>query len=878
MRVCLSATASISILYLAIFPVSAQSDSQLQETATKILQLNCVSCHGEQRMSGLDLRQRESMLEGGGKGPALVPGRADESLLFLAASHDGELKMPPGKPPLSTRDLDTLRDWIDGGAPWDSTVSAGTPTESAWWSLRRPRLPAVPNLKSQDRVRNPIDAFVLAKLESQGLKPAPEADKRTLIRRASFDLTGLPPTPEQVERFLQDPSPNAYDKLIRDLLASPRYGERWARHWLDLVRYADSGGYETDEYFPNSWRYRDYVIKSLNENKPYDRFLQEQIAGDELWPDDLELHGHYYGISPEKLEHLEARIGTGLYTFGPEIVESLLDAPKLGYERRTDWVDTTGAVFMGLTLACARCHDHKFDPVSQRDYFRLQAVFAASDAVEIPVVTRMSRFHRNETYPRMIAVDEARRAYKLYLDGVKQRMIAAAKSEFPPEVVSAHEIPDEKKTPQQAELAAPLAEALKALAKDWEDRMTAEQKDEKRRLLEEIGKLVLLLPEVDSSHLVNFDGFYDVPKASVLGHREPELIPDVHVLDRGELGRRLERVTPGVPAVFDYLGEWDGWEPGSSENPIPRTRRQLALWLSRPDHPLTARVMVNRLWQWHFGQGIVRTSNDYGAQGEPPTHPELLDWLALEFVARGWDIKSMHRLIMSSSTYRMASLYSNPRNSELDPDNRNLWRMNRRRLEAEGMWDTLHSVGGTLNLKMGGRPAVPPLTAEELDVLPAPFLWPVSGDPAEHTRRGIYILSRRSFTFPMFRTFDRPDSSLSCPRRQVTTVAPQALWFLNHRVGLQQAQKLAERLVTGHGDNPSGWVENAWRIALSRPPTAEERQEALGLLNALSGDEPAAEDDVEIPAGLASIGRARAAALTQLCLTIFNLNEFVYID
>ncbi len=868
----------IAILCLALSFNFVQSASQIQESARRVLHRNCVSCHGEQRMSGLDLRHRETMLEGGGKGPALLPGKAEESLLFLAASHDGELKMPPGKPPLPSKDLDTLRDWIDGGAPWESTISAAAPSEPTWWSLRQPRRSAVPTVRNQKRVRNPIDAFILEKLESQGLEPAPEADKRTLIRRASFDLTGLPPTPEQVARFLQDTSPNAYDTLVRDLLDSPRYGERWGRHWLDLVRYADSGGYETDEYFPNSWRYRDYVIKSLNENKPYDRFLQEQIAGDELWPDDLELHDNYYGISPEKLEHLEARIGTGLYTFGPEIVESLLDAPKLAYERMTDWVDTTGAVFMGLTLACARCHDHKFDPVSQRDYFRLQAVFAASDATEIPVVTRMSRFHRNETYSRMIAVDEARRAYKLYLDGIKKRMIAAAKSEFPPEVISAHEVPDEKKTPQQAELAAPLDKALRAVNKDWEDRMTPQEKLEKKRLLEEMGNLVVLLPEVDASHLVKFDGLYDVPKASVLGHREVELIPEVHVLERGELSRRLERVTPGVPAVFDYLGEWDGWQTSSSESPIPRARRHLALWLSRPDHPLTARVMVNRLWQWHFGQGIVRTSNDYGVQGEPPTHPELLDWLALEFVERGWDIKSMHRLIMSSGAYRMASRYSNLRNSELDPENRALWRMNRRRLEAEVMWDTLHSVAGTLNLKMGGRPAVPPLTDEELDVLPAPFLWPVSADPAEHTRRGIYILSRRSFTFPMFRTFDRPDSSLSCPRRQVTTVAPQALWFLNHRVGLQQARKLAERLVTGHGDNPAAWVENAWRIALSRPPTAEEEHEALALFKALSGEEPASKDEVAVPAGLSSIGRARAAALTQLCLTIFNLNEFVYID
>ena len=864
----------IAFLGLSSFAFS-QDAKELGETARRILQRDCVACHGELQTSGLDLRHRETMLEGGKQGPALVPGKAEESLLFLAASHSGELKMPPDKPPLSSQDLDSLREWIDAGAPWGLMAASHGDSEPTWWSLRRPQRPPVPATRDQSWVRNPIDAFILAKLEEKGIERAPEADKRTLIRRASFDLTGLPPTPEQVDSFLEDSSPDAYEKLIDDLLASPRYGERWARHWLDVVRYADSGGYETDEYFPNSWRYRDYVIKSFNENKPYDRFVQEQIAGDELWPDNLDLYDEYYGIAPEKLEHLEARIGTGLYTFGPEIVESLLDAPKLVYERLTDWVDTTGAVFMGLTVACARCHTHKFDPISQRDYYRLQAVFAASQPMQIPVVTKMSLFHRNESYPRMIGVYEARKAYRLYLAQVKKKMIESAKSEFPPDVVQAYELPEKKRTPEQEELVAPLVEVLKSLEKDWEDRMTPEEQQEKRKLLEELGKAVDVLPDKDASHLVDFDGLYDVPRASVLGHRAIELIPKVHVLDRGELGSKLEKVGAGGPAVFDYLGGTKDWENGSA---VPRTRKQLALWLTRPDHPLTARVMINRLWQWHFGQGIVLTPNDYGAQGEAPTHPELLDWLATEFVARGWNIKSMHRLMMSSNTYRMASRYSNQHNTGMDPDNRFLWRMNRRRLEAEAMWDTLHAVAGTLNLKMGDRPVVPPLTEEELTGLPAAFLWPVSADPAEHSRRGIYILARRSFTFPMFRTFDRPDSSLSCPRREVTTVAPQALWFLNNRIAFQQARKLVERLVSRNFESPSAWVENAWEIALSRPPTEDEKREALALLEALTGERAPGKDGLEIPPGLAGIGAARASALTELCLTIFNLNEFVYID
>ena len=514
------------------------------------------------------------------------------------------------------------------------------------------------------------------------------------MRRAYFDLIGLPPTPEQAKEFLANPSPDAYDRLIDDLLASPRYGERWGRHWLDVVRYADSAGFEGDVYYPNAWRYRDYVIKSFNEDKPYDRFVQEQIAGDELWPDNLELTG-FYDVPYEKLEHLEARIGTAVYTFGPEIQESHLDGGKLRYERLTDAVDTTASAFLGLSLGCARCHDHKFDPFPQKDYFRLQAIFAASQPVQIPVVTSMSATHRDESYHWMIALDEARLAYRTLEKKVKDRVIEDKKKQFPADVVRAYEIPAEKRTAGEVELAGPLLKAYNDVK--IEEHLTDSERELYRQLNQRLVKIVLDVPREDASHRVRFDGFFDLPTATVLGHLDAEVIPDTHVLDRGDFGRNKNKVGPGVPAVLN-----DGSEP---EEMLPeaggaRYRKRLALWLTRPDHPLTARVMVNRIWQGHFGQGIVGTTNDFGRQGQLPTHQELLDWLAAEFVAQGWSIKSMHRLIMLSNTYQMSSRFTDASNSRIDAENLYLWRMNRRRLEAEAIWDSIHAVAGTLSLKM----------------------------------------------------------------------------------------------------------------------------------------------------------------------------------
>ena len=870
-KVLISLTLLSSLLVLAVAGISEASksdDPSLAKAALKVLDRNCLACHGALLQSGLDMRQRETLLKGGEGGPVLIPGNAEESRLFMAASHVGELKMPPNEAPLSEGDLEVLRDWINAGAPWD-VAGAGTPSEPSWWSFRRLQRPALPETGDNSWIRTPIDAFVLAKLEEKGLKPAPRADRQTLIRRAYFDLIGLPPTPEQVESFLQDSSPDAYEKMIGELLDSPRYGERWARHWLDVVRYADSSGYESDHYYPNAWRYRDYVIKSFNDDKPYDRFVQEQIAGDELWPDRFELLGSRT-IPLKKMEYLEARVGTGLYTFGPETLESTQDAEQHRAEELMDWADVTGAAFIGLTVGCARCHNHKFDPITQRDYYSFQAIFENSRQVEMSVMSPIQEVSRNIDYPAVVSMEEARLAYRLFEKKVKERVEEEKKKEFPPQVVDAYEMDKDQRTSEQEELAKPLIEAIRSVK--LEEAFTEPEREQEQELLNRLARAVLKVSEVEGSNLVRFEGLLELPRASVLGHFDAEIVPHVHLLNRGQFREKEEKSTPDLPRALSQTTDPGGIFSGSMG---ARRRKQLALWLSRPDHPLTARVMVNRIWQWHFGQGLVRTPNDFGRQGEAPSHPKLLDWLATEFAARGWSMKSMHWLIMTSSAYQMSSLHSNPEAGSLDPDNRFLWRMNRTRLEGEVLWDAMLSAAGTLNLEMYGRPAVPPLQEEELGAQAG--RWPVVAVPEDQNRRGIYILVQRNFTFPMFEAFDNPQSAVSCPRRDVTTVAPQALWFLNNRIAFQQAGAFAARLVSRNGEKPGDWVDDAWRLALSRPPSDQERQEALELLSTRAR-RIKKDRWTELPAGLEEIPLPKAAALTELCLALFNVNEFLYID
>ena len=698
------------------------------------------------------------------------------------------------------------------------------------WSFRaptRPQPPARESLEHAARVRNPIDQFILKRLESVGLEPAPQADRITLIRRAYFDLLGLPPSLEQVASFVEDSSPDAWPNLIDSLLASKHYGERWARHWLDVARYADSGGYETDIYYRNAWRYRDYVVRSFNDDKPYDQFVQEQIAGDELWPDNLDLDSRQvYIVTEEKRRHLDARIATGFYSLQPRVHESGLDAKRLAYETLTDWVDATASAFMGLTLGCSRCHDHKFDPFTQEDYFALHAIFASAREVEMPLWTSVEEGDWRQHYPRVLAVDEARTAYRLF----------------------------EAQT-QGKEL-------------------SAEQLARKQGLLAAIGKAVISLPETAAKvgpDVVEYGALMQIPSANVLGREHPALIRPVHLLERGELYKPLQRMEPALPVA---LARVTGM-PVDLPTPIG-SRQQLALWLTRSDHPLTSRVIVNRVWQWHFGSGIVKTANDFGKMGVPPSHSELLDWLATGFVADGWKIKNLHRLIMNSAAYRQSSQFGSEVHLASDADNRLLWRMNRRRLEGEALWDAVHTSSGTLNSEMGGRPVMPPLASDEIASLRDPWHWVTSTDPAQHTRRGIYIIVRRNFKFPMFEVFDAPITSVSCPTRDVTTVAPQALWGLNNKSVFEQAMHFAGRLVEEAGDDPHLQVDRAWRIALGRAPTDQESAEAVLLLETLESE--SAEPLQGCPPSLQAIPAGRAHALSKLCLTLFNLSEFAFID
>jgi Protein of unknown function (DUF1553)/Protein of unknown function (DUF1549)/Planctomycete cytochrome C len=789
-------------LFFAFAVLTPAQSNPVEKSAAVILDQKCVSCHGAARMSDLDLRERETMLKGGKRGPAIVPGKAEESLLYKAVKREGELKMPPGNVALAPSEVDTIREWINAGGRRESSAAAtAAAVEPSWWSFRKPVQPQVPAVKNASWVRNPIDAFILAKLEKEGMSPAPPADRRTLARRAYFDLHGLPPTPQELDQFVNDKSDDAYEKLIDRLLDSPRYGERWGRYWLDLVRYADTSGFETDHFYVSAWRYRDYVIESFNNDKPYNTFVQEQIAADELWPDNLELEGSAK-LSKEKAENVHRRIGTSLFTLGAFPIEFTYYGEQYRVEWEADAVDTVGSAFLGLTVGCARCHDHKFDPISQRDYYRMNAIFAGSEEREIPLVSLFAV----QTYTRQFPLMAQAQNLKQMVRGGRGRGGRRQETQDDPMNDGA---------PPETPAAAP---------------------DPKRAaLLQRLGQAYASLQD-------------RYPTAQVLA--QTEVVPDTYILTRADFKLKGQKVEPGFLSALN---------PGPPvEEPkgflfVPQRRKALALWLTSPDQPLLSRVMMNRIWQGHFSQGIVRTPNDFGRQGDPPTHPELLDWLAVEFAQRGWSIKQMHRLIMLSNTYRQASSVADDSKSlQKDPENYYLSRMNRHRLDGDAIRDTVLDVAGTLNLKMGGVGVIPPLSKEELQAARMKQLWPAHPDPSEHVRRSIYLQMKRSMTLPVLQIFDAPDTALSCARRETATVAPQALAMMNSEFTQAQAEQFAARLRKLNAESPEAWVENAWLIAFGRAPSAEERRTA--------------EDYV------------KRNSLARLCLLIFNMNEFIYVD
>ncbi len=719
-----------------------------------------------------------------------------------------------------------------------------TPMQRRWWAIQKVVKPPVPAPKDAAWVRNPIDAFILEKLEAKDLKPAPPADKITLLRRATLDLTGLVPTPEETQAFLSDDSPNAYEKVVDRLLASPRYGERWARHWLDLARYADSEGFKSDETRPNIWRYRDYVIRSFNEDKPYDRFMKEQIAGDELYPRDP-----------------DALIATGFNRHFPD-ESNARNLMQRRQELLNDITDTVSATFLGLTYGCARCHDHKFDPILQKDYYRLQAFFANTRIEDQEVLVFGAE--RTEYAEERAAWEAKTKDIRAEMDQMAKPYLAAMYKEnfdkFPEEIQDAITTAPEKRTPIQWQMYYKAKPQLQHSEEEAAKKMKGAEAQRWKGLEAELAKYDDIKPP-------------DLPVAQAMIDNGSEA-PKEYVLKGGVYDAYGEEVQPGFLSILDP-------DPAKIVKPagLNSTGRRSALanWLADPQNPLTPRVMVNRIWHYHFGQGIVGTPSDFGMMGERPANKELLDYLAATFVENGWSIKKMHRLIMLSNTYRQSSAY-NPDAAKMDPQNKLVWRYNRHRLEGEVIRDAALEVSGLLNLKMGGPGVFPPLPP---GVDPRGG-WKKNEDPSETVRRSVYIFVRRNTRYPMLEIFDMPDTHESCGRRNVTVTAPQALELLNNDLVLDWARAFAGRVLNDQGLTLEEQVDRAWKLAFSRTPTAQERQHAMEWLNRhtpILANRLAKDEKVPLPDDLPQgTDAARAAAMVDLCHMLLNSNEFVYVN
>jgi len=679
------------------------------------------------------------------------------------------------------------------------------------WAWKPPVRPVVPVVRGSQSA-NPIDAFIRARLDAAGVMPAAPASREHLIRRATYDLTGLPPTPDEIDAFLGDESPAAWENVIDRLLASPRYGERWGRHWLDLARYADTNGYEFDEPRPDAWRYRDYVIRSLNADKPYDRFVTEQLAGDEAFPGNR-----------------DALVATGFNLLGPDMTDAS-DQAQRRLNTLNDMTDTAGLTFLGLTIGCARCHDHKFEPIPQTDYYRLQAFFApAAFRRDLLIATA------DERQAHELATREYRSATKSVRDEIaalevphRARLFEAKLARLSEEAQAAHHTPADKRTGGQQELVAETERLVVVTPAEIAKAMPA---DDRAKLSDLQGRLK------------RFDFKRPAPMPVAMGLSDASgPAPKTRVLEGGELKNPTVEVPPGFLAVLSPGGMGN---PAAVEPAGASTGRRLALarWIASADNQLTARVIVNRLWQHHFGRGIVATASDFGLRGGRPSHPELLDWLAIDFVESGWSFKRMHRLMLISETYRQSTSARAG-----DSDNTLFSRMNRLRLEGEAVRDSLLMLSGRFNSSMGGPGVVLPEAAAASGGARAAT---VTADPRERDRRSVYLFARRNLRHPFLEAFDLPDSNLSCPRRERSTTAPQALALLNAAEVSAAAKAMSERLEREVNLSEER-VELAYRLTLGRSPTSAERDRATAFL--------------------------RESPLGELCRALVNLNEFVYLD
>jgi len=848
---------NVSTQTTASLPSSAKIKVDFVRDVEPILKERCQVCHGQAVQSGgLRLDARAGALAGGNSGPVIKPGDSSSSkLILLVAGVRKDLVMPLTGPRLTAEQVGLLRAWIDQGADWPGSAAPEAETaqsskprvKSSHWAFAAPVRPNIPPVSNRSWARNPVDSFVLAKLESEKIEPSKEADRNTLIRRLSLDLIGLPPTPDEIDQFLSDNRPDAYEGLVDRLLASPHYGEKWARPWLDLAHYADSDGYEKDMPRPYAWRYRQWVIDALNQNMPFDEFTIEQLAGDLL---------------PHAT--LDQKVATGFLRNTLTNREGGVSSEEFRVEQTEDRADTVGIAWLGLTVGCARCHDHKFDPISQRDHYQLYAFFNSIKEVNLdyPAPGEMGVYlqRKPEYDKKRKALLEEYKAPEVELDWEKHLLAAADHPgiEVPADigwdtvgkmVDNGQEIlrmDPSQRTPKQEDRLVDHFVQYYSIAGG--DKRYEELKF--KELAEKLQKLEEEYPELTEAPTV-IDG--PPPR-------------ETHVLIRGDYKQ------PGIKVDPDTLSVLPPPPPGA-----PPNRLTLARWLVSKDNPLTARVTVNRMWQEFFGQGLVESSEDFGTRGDHPTHPELLDWLACEFMDHNWDVKRMHKLIVMSATYRQASTIRKELEAS-DPYNKLLARQSRIRLTAELIRDETLAAGGLLNTAIGGPSIHPELPSGVISLGFSNFVkWQDSEGTARY-RRGLYVFFQRSVPYPELMNFNAPDSLLVCTRRERTTTPLQALNLLNDPVFVEAAQGMAARVLRENRGGVNDRIEYAYELCLARKPSQREEDRLVKYYEQqkdILAREPDATGALFPTKSLEGVDAREAATWVGLSSVLLNLDEFI---
>jgi mono/diheme cytochrome c family protein len=830
--------------------VAVADDLTYEEHIRPIFRQHCFDCHGaeEEKEAGLDLRLVRFMLAGGESGPVVVPHESDNSLL-IQRIRDGE--MPPGKAKVSSEELAVLSQWVASGAktarPEPDSIGPGlgiTPEERAFWSFRPIERPDVPDHQGNPRVRTAIDALLVAAMQPQGLQLSEDADRRTLLLRACFDLTGLPPAADEVEAFLADESPGAWERLIEKLLESPHYGERWGRHWLDVAGYADSEGASADAERPWAWRYRDYVIRSFNEDKPFDQFIIEQLAGDELaGPRDGDLTD----------EQIELLVATGFLRTGADGTGSGNNTPEDRNQVMTDTIKIVTTSLMGLSVACAQCHDHRYDPIPQTDYYALRATLEPAidwQAWKTPGERQVSLYTAEdhakaakiEEKAKNVAAERATKQTKFMADAITKEL---AKYDEPlrTQLRNALEAAGDKRAPEQKALLKQYPSVNISPGNLYQYNQAAA--DELKKIDQQIAGIRAKKPPHE----------YIRALAEPSGH-----IPVTKLFHRGDYRQPKFDVAPASLTVAAPENERPFFHANDPELPTSGRRLAFAKWLTSGRHPLVARTIVNRVWLHHFGRGIVETPTDFGRLGTRPTHPELLDWLAVEFMDSGWSMSHLHKIIMTSTAYLQSSARSVEFN-QIDPDNRYYWRKSLMRLEAEVLRDRMLTATGQLDRTQFGKPL------------------PVKEDDAgqvivedSHKRRSLYIQQRRTRPVALMKAFDAPVMVTNCDLRQSSTVATQSLMLMNGDFVLSQAAHLAALTTNGDESTFEQRVDRAWQLALCRMPTKEESELAVTFLNAQLA--AIAAEQTKLPEGTTPAMQA----VTNLCQALLTSNEFLYVD